>query len=107
MVLLPPSGKIRIHLLIYRHTHTILNGLQLWCIIIDVNYKSMYTWSKPYFVSTSYKLYSLMSDGKGEGRFSQLPSILAKLALTGSVQNARQSLKEKKNSFTKHSKRSI
>lgn len=37
-----------------------------------------------------------MSHGKGEGRLSQLPSTLAKLAQTGSVQNAKQSLEEKK-----------
>lgn len=36
-----------------------------------------------------------MSDGKGEGRLSQLPRTLAKLAHTGSVQNAKQSLERK------------
>lgn len=36
-----------------------------------------------------------MSDGKGEGRLSQLPRTLAKLANTGSVQNAKQSLERK------------
>lgn len=33
-----------------------------------------------------------MSGDTGEGRFSQLPKTLAKLAKTGSVQNAKQSL---------------
>lgn len=50
------------------------------------------TCNKPYLVSTSYSLYSLMSVGTGLGRLSHWPSTLDRLANTGSVQNAKQSL---------------
>lgn len=53
------------------------------------------TCNKPYLVSTSYNLYSLISVGTGLGRLSHWPRTLAKLANTGSVQNARQSLSER------------
>lgn len=53
------------------------------------------TWSRPYFVSTSKSLYSLISLGTGLGRLSHWPSTLDRLANTGSVQNAKQSLRAK------------
>lgn len=54
------------------------------------------TCNKPYLVSTSKSLYSLMSLGTGLGRLSHWPSTLDRLANTGSVQNAKQSLKAQK-----------
>lgn len=54
--------------------------------------RGVLTCNKPYLVSTSYSLYSLMSVGTGLGRLSHWPSTLDRLANTGSVQNAKQSL---------------
>lgn len=54
--------------------------------------RGILTCNKPYLVSTSYSLYSLMSVGTGLGRLSHWPSTLDRLANTGSVQNAKQSL---------------
>lgn len=54
--------------------------------------RGILTCNKPYLVSTSYSLYSLMSEGTGLGRLSHWPSTLDRLANTGSVQNAKQSL---------------
>jgi hypothetical protein len=54
--------------------------------------KSYFTCRRPYLISTSKSLYFVRCAGEGDGIFSVEPKILARLANTGSVANARLSL---------------
>ena len=59
---------------------------------------SIFTCSRPYLISTSYILYS-SSSLEMTPMLSWLPSMLARLANTGSVANAKHSLKKRQQVF--------